>query len=1612
METDERFTRRDKFMSSDYLLNRVGYDPARVHKRLGDGFYEQRLVRMQMQALAGTLSSRGEEAMEQYQQLMNAGSKVAQDFNLVPGVALTPEQTAALQQDIVWLVSETVDTLDGPQTVWVPKVYLAPTTLRLTRDGAVIGGGNLQLSAGSVANAGNLFADKALTVETGHFRHQRGDIRAGSIQVQANSLTMSTHLQDALRRAAMRAGDINLSGGDIHLHGAKLDATQNLSLSARHNLAILAVKSSHTAHLTLISGATGNRTFDGMEDAGARMARVSGEWQQALGSELNAGGNVSLAAGRDITAQGSQVTAAGAARGLAEGDINFKAATTTNNTHLKANSRTSSISSRRQEERLLLSTLSADKGVALVAGNHLLAEGAQIDSAAGRIGVSAQDVTIKDARARIADKNSEQKRQGLTTSRRVIEINREISTGSTFSGQQGVTIVGREGDITFTGSVLHSEQGAIGLRAKKDVILDSATERDSQYSVERSNSKGFLSKSSSLTVTNDRSIRERGALLSGERVTVTAGNDLTVKGSAIAADRDISLQAGNNVDIIAATESETHFLLEEKKKSGLLGSGGIGFTLGSQSSRHQVDEKGTTQSLSVSTVGSSQGNVSITAGNRLYVGGADLVAAKDLTLAGDSVTIDPGYDERSRTEIVASKQSGLSVALSGTAGSAFNTAVNSAQQARNESDSRLAALQRAKAALSGVQAAQGYARDNALSNAADAQNAAAGLQAGAKDAARGATNTVGFTASYGSQSSRSESRTESRQSQGSTLTAGKSLSITAAGKNNIAGSGDIVVTGSTLTAGMDLKLDAARDITLQSAQNIENTVGHNSSEGGHVGVGIGAGSGGYGISVSVGVNVGQGHEKGRGLTHTETTLDAGRRLTLSSGRDSTLKGAQARGGTITLDVGRDLLLQSAQDSDRYDAKQQDATAGGSFTFGSMTGSTYVSASQDKLQSHFDGVKAQTGLFAGAGGYNVQVQAHSQLDGAVIASQAGKGHNRLDTGTLGWRDIHNQAAFKAEHSGGSFSTGGPVGKDLLTNMAGGMLSGANNSRHDEGTTQSRISEGTLIIHDQGRQQQDVAQLKRETGLGNAGSISPLFDKEKEQSRLKQAQLIGNLGAQAMDLIRTQGDIAGLKAHKDPTALSQAREQLQRDGKPFSDAAVMQRAYNSAMAQYGTGSDLQKAAQAVTGALTALAGNNLAGALASGASPYLATEIKHLTTHPLTGKADVNANAMAHALLGALTAQLNHQSAVAGGLGAGVGELAAGVIADRLLAGKTLEQLSASEKQQVSALSQLAAGLAGGLVTGDAGGAVTAAQTGKNAVENNCLNRDEASEKTSLTYKLQHGQQSGSEKGQAEARLEQLNETDKARDQAIKNICQSGSKGSKGSVGCRALVGPAEKALKEYSSNVSYSLLYKDLYPQDAKNLEKVLRGLDTGALVRDQAITAIAKESGVSWEIAASRYDRAMVAQTIAATLGSVFAIKAIFLDGATTGTNQVNLPVKPHGFSTKMDNPVQKSTKTPPSIKSMQVGLREPQQVDQLKNDMLNGMYEFTAPKGRIAGWIDSKGNYYVSEGNHRMAAAQEIYKKTGDTSFIERLLKNGLWTQSEDAPAGAKSMPSRGFVE
>ncbi len=170
-----------------------------------------------------------------------------------------------------------------------------------------------------------------------------------------------------------------------------------------------------------------------------------------------------------------------------------------------------------------------------------------------------------------------------------------------------------------------------------------------------------------------------------------------------------------------------------------------------------------------------------------------------------------------------------------------------------------------------------------------------------------------------------------------------------------------------------------------------------------------------------------------------------------------------------------------------------------------------------------------------------------------------------------------------------------------------------------------------------------------------------------------------------------------------------------------------AYNQALndSGFGTGGKYQTALQAATAAIQGLAGGNIGQALAGGASPYLAGVIKGMTTDPQTGKVDITTNTLAHAILGAAVAEASGNSALAGAAGAASGELAAQALIKHFHGENVkVSDLSEEEKQTISTLSTLAAGLAGGIAGDSTGSAVTGAQAGKNAVENNFLSFDEA------------------------------------------------------------------------------------------------------------------------------------------------------------------------------------------------------------------------------------------------------------------------------------------------
>ncbi|HCL7834215.1 TPA: hemagglutinin repeat-containing protein, partial [Escherichia coli] len=1110
------------------------------------------------------------------------------------------------------------------------------------------------------------------------------------------------------------------------------------------------------------------------------------------------GANVSLTARTDISSTGGLLQATDSLLAMAGRDINLTTTTRTAQSDAGQNhfERTSidsvaGVYVQNDQGRLVLQAgrdMNLTAATVVNQGKDSLTQlSAGRDMTLSTVTTSAQDNITWDKNNRLS--------QGVTQ-----------STGSTLAGNGDVTLTAGR-DMTSQAASLSAQKG-LALMAGHDVTLTGAQNTSSLDEYHKvTGSSGMLSKTTTTThdVTDRRTMT--GSELNGDTVSIGAGHNLNVTGSSVAGDNRVSLAAGNNLSIGTLTESNRETHLKQEKKSGLMSSGGVGFSVGSQSLK--VTDTATDTTQKGSTVGSVHGDVSLQAGNRLTVNGSDLIAGRDMALSGKEASITAATDQHVQTHTVEQKTSGLTLALSGTAGSALNTTVETVQAAKSAGNSRLEALQGVKAALSGAQAVQ------------------AGRLAEAQGNQKENNNAVGISLSYGSQSSKSEQQSEQTVAKGSTLTAGNNLSIQATGSGVKGVDGDLTIQGSQIKAGNNVLLQANRDVNLVSAENTSKLEGKNTSSGGSVGVGVGMGSGGWGISVSASANQGKGSEKGNGTTHTETTVDAGNRLTIISGRDTTLTGAQAGGETVKVDAGRHLTLTSEQDSDRYDSKQQNASAGGSFTFGSMSGSASVNLSRDKMHSNYDSVQEQTGIFAGRGGFDVTTGQHTQLNGAVIASTATADKNRLDTGTLGFSDIENRADFKTEHQSAGLSTGGSVAGNFLGNMANNLLVGANHEGHADSTTQSAVSAGNITIRDTQSQKQDVADLKRDAAHANQ-TLSPIFDREKEQQRLQQAQLIGEIGNQVADIARTEGQIAGEKAKRDPAALNQARAELEAAGKPYTEQDVAQRAYNNGMAAsgFGTGGKYQQAIQAATAAVQGLAGGNLSAALAGGAAPYLAEVVKTMTTDPVTGEVNKAANVAAHAVVNAALAVAQGNNALAGAAGAATGEVV-GIIATQMY-GKPVSELSETEKQTVSTLATVAAGLAGGLVGDSGASAVAGAQSGKTTVENNFLGATSSDKLDKAIEKIRNGDKTLATANE----LIKLENADKRSDALVSKFNKDPSQlnsAERAELAAYLRVYASEME-KEYGTAVAQELVTGLLSGQDY-----IKRNPDTEAMAKAQSI---------------------------------------------------------------------------------------------------------------------------------------------------------------------------------
>ncbi|MDU5822052.1 MAG: hemagglutinin repeat-containing protein [Haemophilus parainfluenzae] len=348
VETDPRFTQKSKWLSSDYMFKQLRNDPQNLLKRLGDGFYEQRLVNEQVNKLTGRRFLDGYLSdYDQYKALMDNGAQYAKRLNLIPGVALTSEQMKELTSDMVWMVKREVTLKDGSKAeVLVPQVYIVGRNTDIDSRGAVISandviintqgdmknsgviaGRNLtHLSANNIENLGGKLQGRELYL----FAKNRLDNLGGELNATENlvghakNINISSTLSETAdnehfkhktinRVGAINVGEKNNPGQlllqateDITFKGAQINVKGNADIQAGNTLNVGTVE-------------TENKQYFVKDSNNYYKLNQNNE----IGSEFNIEGDARFVGKNAIEMRGASAVSNGTMSVLSEGDINI-----------------------------------------------------------------------------------------------------------------------------------------------------------------------------------------------------------------------------------------------------------------------------------------------------------------------------------------------------------------------------------------------------------------------------------------------------------------------------------------------------------------------------------------------------------------------------------------------------------------------------------------------------------------------------------------------------------------------------------------------------------------------------------------------------------------------------------------------------------------------------------------------------------------------------------------------------------------------------------------------------------------------------------------------------------------------------------------------------------------------------------------------------------------------------------------------------------------------------------------------------------------------------------------------------------------------------------------
>ncbi|EEV21641.1 adhesin HecA family 20-residue repeat (two copies) (3 repeats), partial [Enhydrobacter aerosaccus SK60] len=525
VETDPAFANYKKWLSSDYMMQRLGLDPSNMHKRLGDGYYEQGLIRDQVMTLTGRRflgDYTTDDAM--YQALMDNGVATAKAINLRPGIALTAEQMAQLTTDIVWLVEQTITLKDGSkQTVLVPKVYVRSKVGDLKGDSSLIAARNMDMQfTGDLSNQGNIVAHNGLHIQANNLNNQNGGVIQGNF-VQINTKNDLNNLGATLKANSAMTIDV---GGKLNNSSTTYHTESKLGQSNAWRTGI-----DQVGQIYVGDGLKGKT-----DDNGRPLTTLS----------IDVGGNATFNAGQLIN-QG------GTTRLIAQGDVALNAV----NTGYQANAIGDSNNYYKvgQTQDVGSSLQSLGSTAIISEKGSITGMAANIASADGMTYLkAAKDIAFNEGRAtsnlETAVKTTEKSLLSRKTTQDRYSRTSDEAIQSNLEGNTVVMDAGRNIHLTATRAV--SDSGT-ALTAGHDVTIDAAQNRYRESSSHNEKKSGIFGANSGIGFT----IGSQKQSMDNQR------NVVNHTGSTVGAiDGNVVINAGNHYqqtasDVVAGMGTDT-----------------------------------------------------------------------------------------------------------------------------------------------------------------------------------------------------------------------------------------------------------------------------------------------------------------------------------------------------------------------------------------------------------------------------------------------------------------------------------------------------------------------------------------------------------------------------------------------------------------------------------------------------------------------------------------------------------------------------------------------------------------------------------------------------------------------------------------------------------------------------------------------------------------------------------------------------------------------------------------------------------------------------------------------------------------------------------------------